>query len=119
VKNFAAVFLDHLQREEDNLHSIGKKYIPLTQQLEIIKKIWNFTPVERWRRLIPFTINNQHIHERRIRFLKVFRWAVPEHMQLIGHILYENTTPVMWERLIADVPELIPRHLPYWRPNLV
>ena len=42
--------------------------------------------------------------------------SVPERFQLIGRIIYENVDDLMWDRLVVDVPEMVPREVRFhWK----
>jgi hypothetical protein len=55
-----------------------------------------------------------------IRFLKCLFWAMPEQIHLVGHLLWaglQQRDPFLWDRLVIDVPEMVPRHVQYWKRN--
>jgi hypothetical protein len=39
------------------LHAVGRKYWNLEMQMYLAKRIWENTPLHKWRRILPFYIN--------------------------------------------------------------
>ncbi len=37
---------------------------------------------------------------------------MPEKSQIIGRIVYDNVPIDLWDRITADLPEIIPRNVP-------
>jgi len=101
----------HIDGEELHLSVVGRKYTPLKLQKQLVTSIFNFSPLSDWTRLIPFVMNYNYVHRRRVRFLTCLRWAVPERIQHIGKLVYEGVSPTKWDMLAADVPEMVPRHI--------
>lgn len=114
-----AEFLDHqlvhMQGEEDHLQPIGKKYVPLSLQKQMVQECYQITSSSRWEVMLPYIINNCPRHAQRIRYLKCLCWAMPERSQQIGAIVYRHVDAVMWERLRVELPEIIPRGEHGWR----
>jgi len=101
----------HMDWEEQQMQAIGRKYFNLKMSKALWKDVWNATPVNKWRVFIPFVINNQEYHIRRIMFLQGWMQIIPEKMHLIGQWIYEGCDELMWNRLSVDFPEMIPRHV--------
>lgn len=118
IPEFLDHFLVHLQGEEDHLSPIGRRYLPLELQKQISKDVFKMTKADQWEIIIPFIVNNLPRHQQRTRYLKCLAWSMPERAQQIGAIVYRNTDAVIWERLQADVPEIIPRGVKNWRRYL-
>lgn len=112
LPSFFTHFEEHLRGEEDNLQPIGRKYLPLEVMKQISKEVWRITPAEKWEIILPFIVENLPHHTQRIRYLKVLCWSMPERAQQFGSIIYRNVDAVMWERLRAELPEIIPRGAP-------
>ena len=115
IPEFLESQLLHLQREEEHLQPIGKKYVPITLQKQMIQDCFEITSSDQWEVMLPYIINNCSRHEQRIRYIKCLCWAMPERCQQIGAILYRHVDAVMWERLRVQVPEIIPRGEHNWR----
>jgi hypothetical protein len=47
-----------------------------------------------------------------MRFVRALIWGNPTFIQYFGKILYENSTPEVWDPLAAALPELIPAQVP-------
>jgi len=107
--------LTHLHGEEDHLQPIGKKYVPITLQKQVVRESFQITSGDRWEVMLPYIINNCPRHGQRVRYLKCLCWAMPERAQQIGAIVYRHVDAVMWERLRLEVPEIIPRGEHNWR----
>lgn len=75
------------------------------------REMFMSTPVAAWRDILPFVVNYMDIHPRRIGFLSSLVNSVPEHAQLIGQMVYEGVDEVMWNRVTADLPAIIPREV--------
>ncbi|KAA8499144.1 S-type anion channel SLAH3 [Porphyridium purpureum] len=106
---------EHLRGEEDHLNPVGRKHIPLALQKLLVERVWDMTPADRWAEYIPWIVNGLPLHGQRVRFTKCFTWAMPYRAQQIGNMLYRKVDDVMWERLVAECPELVPRGAPGWR----
>ena len=76
---------------------------------ELAREMFQSVPVPVWRKILPFIVNNMDVHPRRVMFLTLLTSTVPERAQLIGQLVYEGVTQVMWDRIAADVPAIIPR----------
>ena len=112
-------FLDdqlvHMQGEEDNLQPIGRKYVPVTLQKQLVQESFRITADDRWEVMLPFIMNHCPHHAQRVRYLKCLCWAMPERAQHIGAMVYRHVDAVMWERLRIEVPEITPRGERHWR----
>mmetsp|Transcript_19267 Transcript_19267/g.32174 ORF Transcript_19267/g.32174 Transcript_19267/m.32174 type:complete len:928 (-) Transcript_19267:1082-3865(-) len=116
IPSFLEHFLEHLDGEEFNLNPIGRKYVPVSVQTELSRKVFAITPAERWEVIIPYIVKNLPRHKQRVTYLKCLTWSQPERTQQIGAIVYRNVDSVMWERLRADFPDIIPRgEFNHWR----
>ena len=60
----------HLDYEEEQLQPASTKNLPFKLQKQMVRKIWEHTPSETWAVLVPFILNNQAIHMRRVMFLR-------------------------------------------------
>jgi tellurite resistance protein len=109
LKPFLSHFLDHLQGEEDHLNAIGRKYVPLAVQKELVARCFAATPAASWERIFPFVVEHCPRFAQRTRFVQCFTWALPERAQQIGAILHRNVDAVTWERLAVVLPNIIPR----------
>jgi len=114
MNRIAENLISHMGGEEAHLNGIGRKYFPTKLQKECIQKVWHSTPVSTWAIILPFLIKNNYLHKRRVRAIKCLEWAMPERIQLVGKLIYEGVSPVLWERLVVDIPSMIPRHVPGW-----
>mmetsp|Transcript_21528 Transcript_21528/g.27838 ORF Transcript_21528/g.27838 Transcript_21528/m.27838 type:complete len:536 (+) Transcript_21528:133-1740(+) len=114
LPSFFEHFEEHLKGEENHLNPIGRKYLPMSLMVDMNRKVWEITDAKRWEIIVPFIILGLPRHPQRVRYLKVMTWALPERAQQIGAIVYRNVDAVMWERLRAAVPEMIPRGAPGW-----
>lgn len=113
LKQLEQSIVAHIDNEETNIAPAVRKYLNLALHKQLVRKAWEYTPISAWRVIIPFTLEHQFIHLRRVRFLQALRWAVPEQMHQIGRICYEGLKdPVLFQRLCVDVPELAPRTTP-------
>lgn len=106
-------FLDHMllhfAGEEDHMNAVGKKYVPIALQKELLRRVWAATPAPTLQRLFAFVVHNVPRHQQRVRYVQAFTWAMPERAQQIGLMLYRSTDAVMWERLRTHLPLIIPR----------
>eukprot|EP00798_Chlamydomonas_sp_ICE-L_P003362 gene3362-13393_t len=114
MKDYAEVLELHLRGEEDHLVGMPRKYIPLATHKEIIRKVWELTPVETWSEFLPWVVNNMPMLVQRVRFIKTFLWAMPERGQQIGIILGKGVDGVQWKRITDELPEIIPRGACGW-----
>mmetsp|Transcript_39946 Transcript_39946/g.86483 ORF Transcript_39946/g.86483 Transcript_39946/m.86483 type:complete len:192 (-) Transcript_39946:21-596(-) len=105
---------DHFDGEEMNVDPIFRKHIPIRQQKRILRMIFESTELKTWAAILPFLLVQAPLQAHRVRLLEAFRWAMPEKMQLIGRLIHHNLTPLMWTRLSAEVPEIVPRGLRKW-----
>ena len=114
------VFIDefeaHLSGEEEHLQRAGRKHINLDLAKQMIRKIWDTTPVAVWAEFMPFVVANLPMNAQRVKFVRCWAtWAVPERAQLIGRMIALGVDAPTWERLVQSVPEIIPRGAPGWR----
>lgn len=105
-------FLDHLRNEEATLGAAARKYVPVEYQMEIIKKIFDQTSGDEWRKVLPFIVSNLPVPQWKARFVKVLVWSYPNRAQEIGLALYPNIDSVTWLFVAREVPEVVPRGLP-------
>eukprot|EP00040_Diaphanoeca_grandis_P030427 m.179806 g.179806 ORF g.179806 m.179806 type:complete len:1009 (+) comp31989_c3_seq5:109-3135(+) len=116
VPPFVAHFREHLAGEEANLNPIGRKYIPLAVQKALVQRVWDVTPTKNWAVIMPYILENLPLLPQRSKYIKSLVWGLgAERAQMIGAIVYKNCDAVMWEVLVAEVPEIIPRGVPGWR----
>eukprot|EP01039_Chlorochromonas_danica_P010591 gene10589-11737_t len=114
-KSFAAwgnFALDHLRNEESTIAAVVRKYIPVEYQVELVKKAFDLTTGEEWRKVLPWVVFNLPNDEWKVKYVKSFIWADSKRAQEIGLILYANVDSVTWVLLAREVPEIIPRGLP-------
>jgi hypothetical protein len=93
----------------------------------LIAKVWAITPTKVWAKFIPWIINNNELHGPRLRSIKSLCWviffsripwiyfimkALPERAQQIGAMVRDGVSEDLWNRLVADVPIIIPRNFP-------
>jgi len=106
-------FNEHIKREEMDLAPAIRKYLNMALHRDIVRRSWYSVPISAWRVIIPWTVQHQNIHMRRVRFLQALRWAVPEQIHMIGKCVYEGVKdPLLFQRLCVDLPELAPRTTP-------
>lgn len=109
-------FAKHLLGEEENVNPIGRKHVPLAVQKALVTRVWDLTPAKNWAIIIPFVLENLPRLPQRTLFVKALLWGLGgERAQHVGAIIYKNCDAVMWEVLIENVPEIIPRGVPGWR----
>jgi hypothetical protein len=109
LPGFFKHFLEHMQGEEDNLNAIGRKYVNLELQKQLLARVFTTTDVAKWEVIFPFVIQHCPRHLQRTRYVQAFTWAMPERAQQIGAVLYRNVDAVMWERMRVVLPEIVPR----------
>jgi|APGre2960657423_1045063.scaffolds.fasta_scaffold01705_5 hypothetical protein len=109
IKSFCSHFLEHLQGEEDHLNAIGRKFVPLAVQKELVTRCFMATPAASWEVIFPFIVEHCPRFAQRTRFVQCFTWVLPERAQQIGAILHRNVDAVAWERLSVVLPNIIPR----------
>jgi len=109
IEPFFSHFLEHLQGEEDHLNAIGRKFVPLVVQKELVARCFTATPAAAWELIVPFVVENCPRFAQRTRYVQCFTWALPERAQQIGAILHRNVDAVAWERLAVVLPNIIPR----------
>jgi len=114
VPEMGAHLIAHLDYEEFHINHVGKKYFNWQIAKGVVRSIFESTSAEKWYILMPFIINNVPYYGRKIRFLVCLRWAMPERIQLIGGMIYDGVSPVMWKRLVRFVPQMIPRGISGW-----
>jgi hypothetical protein len=106
----------HLAEEER--HVIVRKLINSQQAVQSLRQAWAYTPTHAWAVILPFCVRMQFNHQRRVRLLQALSWSLPEHIQLIGKMVYDGVDDLLWRRLVVDVPEMVPRMVPghhkYW-----
>ncbi len=113
---FISEFEAHLQGEEEHLQRGGRKHLNLDLQKQMIRKIWDNTPVEVWTEFFPFVVSNLPMHQQRVKFIRCFAiWAVPERAQLIGRMIAMGVDAPLWSRIKLYVPEIVPRGETSWR----
>jgi hemerythrin-like domain-containing protein len=120
LRNKIPPFLDHfaahLDGEEANMNPIGRKHIPLAVQKALVKRVWDLTPAKSWAVIIPYVLENLPRLPMRTKFVKALLWGLGgERAQQVGGIIYQTCDAVMWEVLVEEVPEIIPRGVPGWR----
>lgn len=115
LKDFFAAFELHLQGEEKHLQRLGRKQLNVDVQKEIIRKIFEITPMRVWEIMMPWIVQNMPMHQQRVKFCRAYIWAVPERAQLIGRMVYLRVEAPIWERIRVSVPEIVPRGVSGWR----
>jgi tellurite resistance protein len=116
IPAFVDEFENHLQGEEQHLQRGGRKHLNLELQKQMIRKIWDTTPVDVLTEFIPWVVQNLPMHMQRVKFVRCFAtWAVPERAQLIGRMIALGVDAATWERLVEAVPEIAPRGARGWR----
>ena len=104
----------HLDNEEQNAGKMYTKYLTLLRVKKVVRDIWDLHTCEEWRRIIPFVLNNDYYHGRRVQFLQSLRVSVPERIVQIGLYAYEGCRPEVFQLLRTDFPDFIPRHVQGW-----
>jgi len=116
IPQFLIDFEDHLQGEEMHLQRLGRKSICYDLQKDMIRRIWDMTPIKVWEEFLPFVVQNVPMHQQRVKFVRAYAlWSVPERAQLIGRCIALGTDPAIWEKLVESVPEIAPRGEKRWR----
>jgi tellurite resistance protein TehA-like permease/glutaredoxin-related protein len=116
IPAFITEFEAHMVGEEEHLQRGGRKHINLDLQKQMIRKIWDTTPVEVWTEFFPFVVANLPMHQQRVKFIRCFAvWAVPERAQLIGRMIAMGVDAPLWSRIKLYVPEIVPRGDSNWR----
>ncbi|XP_004342429.1 hypothetical protein CAOG_08260 [Capsaspora owczarzaki ATCC 30864] len=118
TKMMVASTIKHLDDEEKELGPITRKSFPLKLQKEIVRKMFSRTLPDDLRRYILFVLQYAPFHGQRSRFVQCLRWSFPERLQLFGKWIYEGSDPLVWSRIITEVPELAPRGVQYWHPTV-
>jgi hypothetical protein len=77
------------------------------------RRVWELTPLHKWRIIIPFVINNLPADkpQMRNRFLRALIWGMPQFAQMIGKVVYEHTTDDIWKPLADAIPSIIPKNV--------
>jgi len=107
VAHIQKEIIAHLKEEESNI--VWRKWFSGQQCREILRTAFLSVPIHQWSRIIPFILNNQYSHMRRVRALQSLRDVVPDRIQLIGKIVYEGCNELMYQRLLVDIPQMAPR----------
>ncbi len=116
IPAFIIDFEAHLVGEEEHLQRGGRKHLNLDLQKQMIRKIWDSTPIEVWTEFFPFVVANLPMHQQRVKFIRCFAvWAVPERAQLIGRMIALGVDAPLWSRIKLYVPEIIPRGDSNWK----
>jgi len=116
IPPFIAEFEAHMVGEEEHLQRGGRKHLNLDIQKQMVRKIWETTPVEVWAEFLPFVVANLPMHQQRVKFIRCFAvWAVPERAQLIGRMIAMGVDAPLWSRIKLYVPEIVPRGDTNWR----
>ncbi|KAL4531957.1 hypothetical protein Ndes2437B_g02386 [Nannochloris sp. 'desiccata'] len=116
IPHFVVEFEAHLVGEEEHLQRGGRKHLNVDLQKQMIRKIWDTTPVEVWTEFFPFVVANLPMHQQRVKFIRCFAvWAVPERAQLIGRMIAMGVDAPLWSRIKLYVPEIVPRGDSNWR----
>lgn len=55
---WSELLLPHLRHEEETLTIAARKYLPIELSMDIIRRSYEITPIEEWRRIMPFVIDN-------------------------------------------------------------
>ena len=104
--------------DEEERHVIVRKFINSAQAVQSVRAAWAYTPPHAWAVILPFCVRMQFMHGRRVRLLQALVWALPEHAQLVGKMVYDGVDSLLWDRLVVDVPDIVPRTVPghhkYW-----
>jgi len=99
----------HFDTEELHMQAVGTKWFNMKIAKQTLRKIWSEVDPLAWRIYLPFVVNYNFLHKRRLIALRSFQMAIPQSAPLIGMMVYNGVDEVMWDRLVADVPEFIPR----------
>uniref|UniRef100_A0A6V3JMU8 Uncharacterized protein n=1 Tax=Lotharella globosa TaxID=91324 RepID=A0A6V3JMU8_9EUKA len=115
VPSFTLGMHDHLRHEEDHISNRLKKCLSAKDQRSVGRKCLKVGTAEQWAKIVPFLINHQDYHYRRLAVLTSFRKAFPERMQVYGAWLYRGISPILFQRLRVDFPEIAPRYTEGYR----
>jgi tellurite resistance protein TehA-like permease len=108
--------LAHLANEEATFTQIVAKHLPQADQSRLNEDCWEQTENSKLACYLCWVVNNLPIPTWRQTFLRSWYGTFPERAQLIGLIIYRGVQNWMWALLVDDIPEIIPRGLPGWRP---
>lgn len=89
-KEWGDHLLPHLRAEEETMSVAARKYLSLEQTCEIIKKAYELTPMDEWRRILPFVVKNLPHPTWKIRYIKTIVWTIPYRAHEIGLALYHG-----------------------------
>jgi tellurite resistance protein TehA-like permease len=112
---FSVELLEHLEGEEVELQPIGRKHIPIDVAKDAMRRIFDMTPATAAADFFPWVVSNLPLAGQRVKFVRCWVWAVPERAQQMGVWLALGLDPPTWARLVAQVPEIVPRGAPGWK----
>lgn len=116
IPAFVEEFEGHLRGEEEHLQRGGRKHMNFDLQKDMLRRIWDATPIDVWSEFLPYVVNNLPMQQQRVKFVRCWAtWALPERAQLIGRMIAMGVDAHIWARLIEAVPEIAPRGEPHWR----
>eukprot|EP01038_Epipyxis_sp_PR26KG_P015307 gene15307-20629_t len=96
-KQWGKDLLPHLRDEEETMTIVDS---------------YEITAIDKWRKIMPFVIDNLPMPIWKTRYVKTLLWALPMRAQEIGLTLYLGLERTSWQFLALEVPEIIPRGLP-------
>ena len=116
IPAFVDEFERHLCVEEANATRGGRKHLSFDLQKDMLRQMWNGTPIEVLTEFLPYIVNNLPMQQQRVKFVRCWAtWGLPDRAQLIGRMIAMGVDSHIWARLIEDVPEIAPRGEPRWR----
>ena len=116
IPAFIDEFEGHMRGEEEHLQRGGRKHTNFDLQKDMLRRIWEATPIDVWSEYLPYVVNNLPMQQQRIKFVRCWAiWALPERAQLIGRMIAMGVDAHIWARLIESIPEIAPRGDPHWR----
>lgn len=68
--SFTKHVVEHIDNEEDNLSGYQRKPHGCKLQKDLVKRMWEITPADRWRAYVDLLMNNVPLHQYRLAFLK-------------------------------------------------
>jgi hypothetical protein len=99
----------NMDEEETTIFPLARRYIGAKEANLMIARCWTAVQPDQWNVIVPYVVDFLPSDEARARWLETLAHANPEHVQLIGKMLYEQLDTFAYDRLIIDLPEMRPR----------
>jgi tellurite resistance protein len=118
VPTIGKKLLAHLVLEEHMYPAITQKYTPWAEMVRMNQECWDITPPDQLAAFIVWAVRTLPIPQWRSAFVKSWYASSPGRAQLVGMMLYRGVEGWMWAALADEMPEIVPRNVPGWRPYL-